>query len=86
MTLAKRHVQRLWFPLPGVGGSIPSRAENAMSDEEFNALMPNEFWREVVDRVAVEVPAHCSSLKPSGSSKATSFAPSACTASTTPPS
>lgn len=56
MTLAKRHVQRLWFPLPGVGGSIPSRAEAAMSQEQFDALMPNEFWREVVDRVAVEVP------------------------------
>ncbi len=56
MVLAKRHVQRLWFPLPGTGGSIPSRAENAMSDEEFNALMPHEFWREVVDRVAHEVP------------------------------
>lgn len=56
MVLAKRHVQRLWFPLPGQGGSIPSRAENAMTDEEFNALMPAEFWREVVDRVAVEVP------------------------------
>jgi hypothetical protein len=56
MVLAKRHVQRLWFPLPGVGGSIPSRAEYAMSQEEFDALMPNEFWREVVDRVAVEVP------------------------------
>ena len=56
MVLAKRHVQRLWFPLPGVGGSIPSRAENAMSDEEFNAIMPAEFWREVVDRVAAEVP------------------------------
>jgi glycosidase len=56
MVLAKRHVQRLWFPLPGVGGSIPSRAENAISQEEFDALMPHEFWREVVDRVAVEVP------------------------------
>ncbi len=56
MTLAKRHVQRLWFPLPGVGGAIPSRSENAMSQEEFDALMPAEFWREVVDRVAVEVP------------------------------
>lgn len=56
MVLAKRHVQRLWFPLPGVGGSIPSRAENAMSQEEFDAMMPAEFWREVVDRVAVEVP------------------------------
>ena len=56
MVLAKRHVQRLWFPLPGAGGSIPSRAENAMSEEAFDALMPREFWREVVDRVAAEVP------------------------------
>ncbi len=56
MVLAKRHVQRLWFPLPGAGGSIPSRAENAMSQDEFDAIMPNEFWREVVDRVAAEVP------------------------------
>jgi hypothetical protein len=56
MVLAKRHVQRLWFPLPGAGGSIPSRAENSMSQEAFDALMPHEFWREVVDRVAAEVP------------------------------
>ncbi len=56
MVLAKKHVQRLWFPLPGTGGSIPSRSENAMSQEAFDALMPNEFWREVVDRVAAEVP------------------------------
>jgi hypothetical protein len=56
MVLAKRHVQRLWFPLPGAGGSIPSRAEDAMSQEDFDAIMPHEFWREVVDRVAVEVP------------------------------
>ncbi len=56
MVLAKRHIQRLWFPLPGAGGSIPSRAENAMSQEEFDRLVPHEFWREVVDRVAAEVP------------------------------
>ncbi len=56
MVLAKRHVQRLWFPLPGAGGSIPSRAEDAMSQEAFDAIVPHEFWREVVDRVAVEVP------------------------------
>ncbi|MEA2623798.1 MAG: hypothetical protein QOH61_2708 [Chloroflexota bacterium] len=56
MTLARRHVQRLWYPLPGQGGAIPSRAEYAMSQEEFDRLMPNEFWREVVDRVAVEAP------------------------------
>ncbi len=56
MTLARRHVQRLWFPLPGSGGSIPSRAECSMTQEQFDAAMPHEFWREVVDRVAAEVP------------------------------
>lgn len=56
MTLAKRHFHRLWFPGPGSSGAIPSRAEYSMSDEEFNRIMPHEFWREVVDRVAVEVP------------------------------
>ncbi|MFP5232480.1 MAG: alpha-amylase family glycosyl hydrolase [Acidobacteriota bacterium] len=56
MVLAKRHVQRLWFPLPGAGGSIPSRAEFALPQEAFDELMPHEFWREVVDRVAAEVP------------------------------
>jgi len=56
MTLAKRHFQRLWFPLPGGGAGVPSRAEHAMSRETFEALFPVEFWREVVDRVAAEVP------------------------------
>jgi len=56
MTLTKRHYQRLWFPQPGTGGDIPSRAEFGMTKEQFDAAMPNEFWREVVDRVAVEAP------------------------------
>jgi glycosidase len=56
MTLAKRHIQRLWFPAPGSGGAIPSRAESAITTEEFDRLIPVEFWREVVDRVAQEVP------------------------------
>jgi glycosidase len=56
MTLAKRHFHRLWFPGPGSSGAIPSRAEYGMSNTEFNAHMPHEFWREVVDRVAAEVP------------------------------
>jgi glycosidase len=56
MTLAKRHFHRLWFPGPGASGSIPSRAEYGMSQAEFDRLMPQEFWREVVDRVATEVP------------------------------
>jgi len=56
MTLAKMHIQRLWFPAPGDSGAIPSRAEYGMSRAEFNRIMPHEFWREVVDRVAAEVP------------------------------
>ncbi|HLO26780.1 MAG TPA: alpha-amylase family glycosyl hydrolase, partial [Geobacteraceae bacterium] len=56
MTLAKKHYQRLWFPQPGHGSGIPSRAEHGMSREEFDAVFPEEFWREVVDRVAAEVP------------------------------
>ncbi len=56
MTLAKKHFQRLWFPEPGHGGDIPSRAEHAMTRTEFNAVFPNEFWREVVDRVQQEAP------------------------------
>jgi glycosidase len=56
MTLAKKHIQRLWFPEPGSGGAIPSRSEYGMTRAQFDAAIPNEFWREVVDRVAAEVP------------------------------
>ena len=56
MTLAKKHIQRLWFPEPGAGGAIPSRSEHGMTRAEFDAAIPQEFWREVVDRVAAEVP------------------------------
>ncbi len=56
MTLAKLHFQRLWFPTPGTGGAIPSRADFSMSKEQFDELIPVEFWREVVDRVAQEAP------------------------------
>ena len=56
MVLAKKHIERLWWPEPGQGGGIPSRAEHALPKSEFDARMPVEFWREVVDRVAAEVP------------------------------
>jgi glycosidase len=56
MTLAKRHYHRLWFPAPGEGGAIPTRAGRGLTADEFDAVMPQEFWREVVDRVAREVP------------------------------
>ncbi len=56
MTLAKKHYQRLWFPNPGTGGAIPSRTDYSMTIDQFNKLMPNEFWREVVDRINSELP------------------------------
>jgi glycosidase len=56
MTLAKRHFQRLWYPEPGTGGAIATRAEHGLTKAQFDAAMPEEFWREVVDRVAAEAP------------------------------
>ena len=56
MTLTKKHFQRLWFPEPGTGGAIPTRAEHGLTKADFDAAMPAEFWREVVDRVAAEAP------------------------------
>ena len=56
MTLARQHYHRLWFPEPGAAGAVPSRAEFGMSRADFDAAMPREFWREVVDRVAAEAP------------------------------
>ena len=56
MTLAKKHYQRLWFPIPGAGGAIPSRSDYAMTRSQFDEIMPEEFWREVVDRINAEMP------------------------------
>ena len=56
MTLAKKHYQRLWFPEPGSGGAIPTRAEHGLTRAQFNKAFPIEFWREVVDRMAKEAP------------------------------
>lgn len=56
MTLAKKHYQRLWYPQPGSGGDIASRADHGLFKDDFDQAFPKEFWREVVDRVAEEVP------------------------------
>lgn len=56
MVLAKKHIRRLWYPEPGHGGDIATRSETGFSTKQFNDAIPNEFWREVVDRVAREVP------------------------------
>jgi len=56
MVLARKHFRRLWYPEPGHGGDVPSRAERGLSPEAFDAAMPEEFWREVVDLCARETP------------------------------
>ncbi len=56
MTLSKKHYQRLWYPVPGTAGAVPSRADYAMTRDQFDNEMPNEFWREVVDRMKEEMP------------------------------
>jgi glycosidase len=56
MTLAKKHIQRLWYPTPGSGGAIPSRSAYGMEQSDFDQALPVEFWREVVDRIAEEAP------------------------------
>ena len=56
MTLARKHIQRLWYPAPGQGGDIPGRSAYGLSEEEFLRAIPQEFWREVVDRIAEEAP------------------------------
>jgi glycosidase len=56
MVLAKMHIQRLWYPLHGHTAGVPSRGAFSMSMADFEAAIPEEFWREVVDRVKEEVP------------------------------
>ena len=56
MTLARQHIQRLWHPLPGDGGAIPSRAAHGVDPQTFDAHVPGEFWHEVVERIQKEVP------------------------------
>ncbi len=56
MILARKHFRRLWYPEPGSGGDVPSRAEAALPRDAFDAAMPEEFWREVVDLCAKEAP------------------------------
>jgi glycosidase len=56
MTLAKKHFSRLWYPQPGKGGDIPSRADYSLTQSQFDELFPVEFWREVVDRINSEMP------------------------------
>lgn len=56
MTLARKHIHRLWYPTPGTKADIAGRALYALSDQDFLKALPQEFFREVVDRIAIEAP------------------------------
>lgn len=57
MTLVRRHVQRLWYPPPGQGGAIASRAlHGSMPAAEFERALPSEFWTEATARIESEAP------------------------------
>lgn len=56
MTLTWKHFRRLWFPAPGEGGAIPSRAGHGVSERALRETMPRELWAEVVERVERESP------------------------------
>jgi hypothetical protein len=67
MTLAKKHIQRLWFPEPGAGGAIPSRSQHGMTKAEFDAkrfpLSSGARWWTVWPP---KCPIRCCWPKPSG--------------------
>jgi len=69
----------------GPAALIPSRSEHGLTRAQFDSLMPVEFWREVVDRVAVQAPDTLLLAKLSGCSKGISSVRWGCTASTTAP-
>lgn len=56
MTLVREHFHRLWYPAPGSGGAIPSRAGHGLECHELERRMPRELWAEVVERVSEEAP------------------------------
>jgi hypothetical protein len=56
MTLLKQHFKRLWYPNSGADANIPTRIENTMNQEEFDILMPDEFWGEIIEMLAIKAP------------------------------
>ena len=51
MTLIREHFKRLWFPDPDGDGYVPTRDAFPMNQDEFDALMPREFWAEVLEKL-----------------------------------
>ena len=56
MTLTRQHYKRLWFPTLDGSQHIPTRENYEMPQEQYDARMPNEFWREVIQDVEAKAP------------------------------
>lgn len=56
MTILKQHFKRLWYPDAGAHKNIPTRIANVLTQAEFDALMPDEFWGEVLQDLSQEAP------------------------------
>ena len=66
MTLAKKHYQRLWFPEPGSGGDIASRAEHGLTKDQFNAVFPRSSGARWSTGWRPRCPTPCCWPRPSG--------------------
>lgn len=56
MTLLKQHFKRLWYPDAGAHKNIHTRIANVLTQTEFDNLMPDEFWGEVLQDLSREAP------------------------------
>jgi len=56
MTLTRQHFKRLWFPGDDNQRCIPTRENDRMSDAQFDNLMPEEFWEQVVNDINAHEP------------------------------
>jgi hypothetical protein len=56
MTLVRKHFKRLWFPSIGGKKFIPTRENDNMTKAEFDRLMPEEFWKEVIEDLSEKAP------------------------------
>ncbi len=87
MVLARRHIQRLWYPLPGHEAGIPSPFGGGPAGTgSCRAACPPSSGARSSTASPPRCPTRCCWPRPSGSWRATSCARWACTASTTAPS
>jgi hypothetical protein len=54
MTLLKQHFKRLWYPNADAKDCVPTRNKNILTQYEFDLLMPEEFWKEIIELLEIE--------------------------------